>query len=412
MKQTWRWFGPVDRVTIKDARQAGAEAIVTALHHVPAGQEWTAEDIRQRQNEVSNFADGSPSGLIWEVVESLPVSENIKTQSEDWRGDIERYKASLFHLAKAGIETVCYNFMPVLDWTRTDLAAPLAHGGTAMRFDIFDFAAFDIYLLARPGASEDYPDAVQDEARKRADAMSDAETLRLTSNIVAGLPGAMEHWTIGSLREKLADYNYIDADIMRQNHIDFLSEVVPHAEELNMRLCCHPDDPPFSLLGLPRTMSTAEDFRAVLSAVDSPAAGLTFCTGSLGARPDNDIPAMVRAFAPRIHFVHLRNVTRETGDVQCSFFEDEHLEGDTDMVAVVAALLEEEKRRKAKGRADHEIPMRPDHGQDILDDAQRAAQPGYPAVGRLKGLAELRGIMAALQAGEDTKGAGHATHDT
>lgn len=417
MRQTWRWFGPVDRVTINDARQAGAEAIVTALHHIPAGEEWPIEEIQKRQNEVAVLADGSPSGIRWEVVESLPVSESIKTRSADCREDIKRYKNSLTQLAEAGIKTVCYNFMPVLDWTRTDLAAPMDHGGTAMRFDIFDFAAFDIFVLARPGAPEDYCEPVQDEARARADAMSDADTVRLTSNIIAGLPGAAEHWTITSLREKLEDYRHIDFDGLRQNHIDFLSEIVPHAEQLEIRLCCHPDDPPFSLLGLPRTMSTAEDFRSVLSAVDSPSVGLTFCTGSLGARPDNDIAAMVREFAPRIHFVHLRNVTRETDGVQCSFFEDEHLAGDTDMVAVIAALLEEEQRRREEGRADHQIPMRPDHGQDILDDAQRGAQPGYPAIGRLKGLAELRGVMAALSVRDSSDEASasrevrHAAHE-
>ncbi|MCP4315462.1 MAG: mannonate dehydratase [Hyphomicrobiales bacterium] len=396
MRQTWRWFGPVDKVTVADARQAGAEAIVTALHHIPTGDEWPIEEIVQRQAEVSVLPDGSPSGLRWDVVESLPVSEAIKTQSADWRGDIERYKKSLTHIARSKIETVCYNFMPVLDWTRTDLAAPMQHGGTSMRFDIYDFAAFDIHVLARPSALDDYPKHVQDEANKRADAMSDAQIGRLTSNIVAGLPGAAEHWTIATLREKLSDYQHIDATRMRQNHIDFLSEVVPYAEQLNIRMCCHPDDPPFPLLGLPRTMSTSEDFCTVLSAVDSPSAGLTLCTGSLGARPDNDIPAMVTEFAPRIHFVHLRNVTRQTEGVQCSFFEDEHLEGDTDMVAVLSALLAEESRRREEGCADHEIPMRPDHGQDILSDLQRGAQPGYPAIGRLKGLAELRGVMHAL----------------
>ncbi|MEM9104309.1 MAG: mannonate dehydratase [Pseudomonadota bacterium] len=378
-------------------RQAGAEAVVTALHHVAPGEVWSFAEVEKRQAEVATLPDGSASGLAWEVVESLPVSEDIRTQSGDWRGDLERYRTSLTHLAEAGIHTVCYNFMPVLDWTRTDLSAPMPHGGRAMRFDLFDFAAFDIFVLARRGASEDYPGAVQDEAGERFDAMSDERARLLTRNIIAGLPGAAEHWTIETLREKLADYAQIDAERLRLNHIDFLSEVVGHAEQLGVRLCCHPDDPPWPLLGLPRIMSTAEDFRTVLSAVDSPSAGLTFCTGSLGARPDNNMVAMIEEFAARIHFVHLRNVTRETDGVPCSFFEDEHLSGDTDMVAVLAALLAEEKRRRNMRRDDHTIPMRPDHGQDILDDMQRGAQPGYPAVGRLKGLAELRGIMAALE---------------
>ena len=397
MRQTWRWFGPVDRVTISDVRQAGAEGVVTALHHVAPGEVWPVDEIRKRQAEVAMLPDDTPSGLAWEVVESLPVSEAIKTQSGDWRGDLQRYRSSLTHIAEAGIEAVCYNFMPVLDWTRTDLAAPMAHGGRAMRFDLFDFAAFDLFVLERPGASEDFTKEVQDEARRRAEAMDDGQKSRLTKNIIAGLPGAAEHWTLATLHEKLADYSQVDADRLQQNHIDFLSGVTDHAERLGLRLCCHPDDPPWPLLGLPRTMSTAADLRAVLSAVDSPAAGLTFCTGSLGARPDNDMVAMITEFAPRIHFVHLRNITRQTAGTPCSFFEDEHLEGDTDMVAVLVALLGEEKHRRDTGRSDHAIPMRPDHGQDILDDLRRGAQPGYPAIGRLKGLAELRGIMAALE---------------
>jgi len=396
MRQTWRWFGPVDKVTISEVRQAGAEGVVTALHHLAPGTEWPATEIEKRQIQVATLPDGLPSGLAWEVVESLPVSEAIKTQSGDWRGDLERYRTSLTHIAAAGIETVCYNFMPVLDWTRTNLAAPMPHGGRAMRFDLFDFAAFDLFVLERAGASDGFSRQVQDEARRRASVMDDGQKTQLTRNIIAGLPGAAEHWTLATLREKLADYSKVDADRLRQNHIDFLSEVTDHAGHLGVRLCCHPDDPPWPLLGLPRTMSTAEDFRAVLAAVDSSAAGLTFCTGSLGARPDNDVVAMIEEFAPRIHFVHLRNVTRETAGTPCSFFEDEHLDGDTDMVAVLSALLAEEKRRRDTGRSDHAIPMRPDHGQDILDDLQRGAQPGYPAIGRLKGLAELRGIMAAL----------------
>ena len=404
MRQTWRWFGPVDRVTIGDACQAGAEAIVTALHHLPPGTEWPVADIAARQREVATHPDGTATGLSWEVVESLPVSEAIKTMSGDWRGDIERYRSSLANLAEAGIRTVCYNFMPVLDWTRTDLAAPMAHGGTSMRFDLVDFAAFDLHILCRSGAENDHTETLRKLAERRLSAMTEAQKRRLAANVTAGLPGAAEHWTLDSLRERLADYASIDAERLRRNHIDFLSEIVPHAERLDMRLCCHPDDPPFPLLGLPRVMSTARDFRTLLSAVDSPAAGLTFCTGSLGARPDNDVVAMVAEFARRIHFVHLRNVTRETDGVPCSFFEDEHLAGDTDMVAVISGLLAEERRRREEGRSDHRIPMRPDHGQDILDDLQRGAQPGYPAIGRLKGLAELRGVIHGLTYAQQAAG--------
>ncbi|MGI6851196.1 mannonate dehydratase [Mesorhizobium sp. 1B3] len=397
MRQTWRWFGPPDKVTLADARQAGVEGIVTALHHVPTGEIWRPEEIEKRQREVAFHPDGrGMTHLKWEVVESLPVSEAIKTQTGDWRAHIIHYRRSLENLARAAIPVVCYNFMPVLDWTRTDLAWRVAHGGTAMRFDLVDFAAFDIHILARKGAAESFPVPVVAEARRRFASMSDERQRQLAANITAGLPGAQEHWSLESIKEHLSTYDRVGPDKLRRHLMDFLSEVVPTAEKLGLRLCCHPDDPPFPLLGLPRVMSSLSDYRHVLDAVDSPASGATFCTGSLGARPDNDLPAMVRELAPRIHFVHLRNVSRDTDEVPCSFFEDEHLAGDTDMVAVVAALLSEERRRRENGRGDAEIPMRPDHGQDILDDLERGAQPGYPAIGRLKGLAELRGVMAAL----------------
>jgi len=397
MRQTWRWFGPVDKVTVADARQAGVEGIVTALHHVPTGEVWTPTAIAERQREVANGPDGRPTGLAWEVVESLPVSEAVKTQTGDWRTHLANWRTSLEHLADAGIAVVCYNFMPVLDWTRTDLAFEVPSGGRAMRFDLADFAAFDIHILARPSAADDFPPDVVEEAQRRFAAMDDATRAKIARNVTAGLPGAAESWSLDDLGAQLATYHGIDADRLRRHFVDFLSEVVPTAERLGLRLCCHPDDPPFPLLGLPRIMSTEEDYKTILDAVESPANGATFCTGSLGARPDNDLPAMAARLGPRIHFAHLRNVKRETAGTPCSFFEDDHLAGDTDMVAVVAALLGERERRRAAGRADAAIPMRPDHGQDILDDVARGAQPGYPAIGRLKGLAELRGVMAALQ---------------
>ena len=396
MRQTWRWFGPKDKVTVEDARQAGVEGIVSALHHVPTGEVWRPEEIEKRQREVALLPDGSMSGLQWEVVESLPVSEAIKTQTGAWKTHIENYKVSLGHLAKAGIEVVCYNFMPVLDWTRTDLAWRVQHGGRAMRFDLPDFAAFDIHILMRKGAAESFPPHVVEEAAKRFAAMGEERKKQLASNVTAGLPGAVESWSLPELAEHLATYDGVSPETLRGHLIDFLAEVTPTAQELGLRLCCHPDDPPFPLLGLPRIMSTQSDYEAVLRGVDMPANGATFCTGSLGARPDNDLPAIVRALADRIHFVHLRNVRRDTEETPCSFFEDEHLAGQTDMVAVIAELLAEERCRRAAGRADAEIPMRPDHGQDILDDLKRGAQPGYPAIGRLKGLAELRGVMTAL----------------
>jgi mannonate dehydratase len=385
-------------VTIADARQAGAEGIVSALHHVPYGAAWTRAEIDRRKQEVAKTADGALSGLAWEVVESLPVSEAIKTQTGDWREHIANYRTSLENLAAEGLEVICYNFMPVLDWTRTDLAWRVGHGGTTMRFDLVDFVVFDLRILRRSGASEDYDAALLDQAERRHAAMGDAALARLGRSVNAGLPGAAETASLEELRAQLGRYAAIDADRLRRSFVDFLSEVVPTAERLGLRLCCHPDDPPFPLMGLPRIMSTEADYRRILSAVDSPANGMTFCSGSLGARHDNDLPGMVRRLGDRIHFVHLRNVRKEGTVTPCSFYEDEHLAGDADMVAIIDALLDEEARRRQTGRSDATIPMRPDHGQDILDDLKRGAQPGYPAIGRLKGLAELRGVEKALTA--------------
>lgn len=396
MKQTWRWFGPADLATIDDVVQAGAEGVVTALHHVPNGVVWTPEEIARRQELVRHRKDGSPSGIEWDVIESLPVSEDIKKQKNDWRAHIAHYKTSLRHVAAAGIEVVCYNFMPVLDWTRTALRWPLGNGASCMRFDINDFAAFDIHILQRPGAAEDFSAEVVAEAGRRFAAMDAAAQKQLARNVTMGLPGSTESMTLEDVRAHLSEYGEISADRLRQHFIDFLSEVVPVAEEVGVRLCCHPDDPPFALLGLPRIMSTAADYQAILDAVDSPANGMTLCSGSLGARPDNDLPTIMDQFADKVHFIHLRNVKRDSEVLAGSFYEAEHLGGDTDMVALIAAILREERRRKAAGRADWEIPFRPDHGQDILDDLNRRSQPGYPTIGRLKGLAELRGIMTAL----------------
>ena len=396
MKQTWRWFGPKDLVSTDDVAQAGADGIVSALHHVATGAVWTPEEIAQRQAEVAQMRDGSPSGLDWAVVESLPVSEDIKKQQGAWREHIANYKTSLRNLADAGIEVICYNFMPVLDWTRTDLAWRLKSGATCMRFDFVDFAAFDLHILARPGAPEDYDEALQDEAARRFAAMDEAAQEALAGNVVFGLPGAAERFSLEDVRAHLAEYAAMSEDTLRSHLIDFLSEVAPVAQELGLRLCCHPDDPPFPLLGLPRIMSTEAQYAKVMQAVDIPANGITLCSGSLGARPDNDLPAMMQRLGDRVHFLHLRNVKRESDGIRGSFYEAEHLGGDTDMVALVEAVLVEEARRRKAGRADWSIPFRPDHGQDILDDLGRRAQPGYPSIGRLKGLAELRGIIAAL----------------
>lgn len=396
MRQTWRWFGPADLASIDDIVQAGAQGVVTALHHVPNGVIWTAEEIGKRQQQIRVKKDGSPSGIEWDVIESLPVSEDIKKQKGDWREQIANYKQSLRHVAAAGLRTVCYNFMPVLDWTRTDLRYQVAHGGTCMRFDINDFAAFDIHILKRPGASEDFSPEIVAEAARRIASLDAAAQKQLARNVTMGLPGSTESMTLDDVHAHLSEYGHISVDQLRRHFIDFLSEVVPVAEEVGVRLCCHPDDPPFSLLGLPRIMSTAADYKQILDAVDSPANGMTLCSGSFGARPDNDLPQIMEDFGPKVHFLHLRNVKRDGTAIAGSFYEAEHLGGDTDMVALIAAILKEEARRKREGREDAQIPMRPDHGQDILDDLGRRAQPGYPTIGRLKGLAELRGVMIAL----------------
>jgi mannonate dehydratase len=397
MRQTWRWFGPKDLASIDDVVQAGAEGIVSALHHVPSGDVWTPEEIARRQELIRHLRDGSPSGIEWEVVESLPVTEPIKKQRGPWREHIANYKQSLRNLSAAGIEVVCYNFMPVLDWTRTELRHRLPNGATCMRFDFIDFAAFDIHILQRPGAAGDFPAGVAEEAAARFGGMDETRRAALARNVTMGLPGSTEHLSLEDVRAHLGEYAAISETQLRRNFVDFLGEVVPVAEEVGVRLCCHPDDPPFSLLGLPRIMSTEADYRTILDAVDSPSNGVTLCSGSLGARPDNDLPAMMRRLGPKVHFLHLRNVRREEATSPGSFHEAEHLGGDTDMVALVAAIVAEETRRRAEGRADASIPMRPDHGQDILDDLSRQAQPGYPSIGRLKGLAELRGVFRALE---------------
>ncbi|MBP3125699.1 mannonate dehydratase [Thalassospira sp. ER-Se-21-Dark] len=398
MKQTWRWFGPHDLVSIDDICQAGAHGVVSALHHIPSGAVWTPEEIAKRHTEIATMKDGSASGLTWDVVESLPVSESIKRQVGPWRDHIAAYKESLRHLAKSGIRIVCYNFMPVLDWTRTHLNWRLANGATCMRFDLTDFVAFDLFILRRAGAEDDYPAAIVADAKIRFSEMSEDRRAELERTVAFGLPGSVENLSLEDLRGLLATYAEIDADTLRANLVAFLEEVVPVAREVGIRMCCHPDDPPFALLGLPRIMSTEADYAFVMQAVDIPENGITLCSGSLGVHPGNDLPGMMKRWGERVHFIHLRNTTRESEGLPCSFHEAEHLGGDTDMVALIEQILREEARRKAAGREDWQIPMRPDHGQDILDDLNRQGQPGYPAIGRLKGLAELRGVMTALSA--------------
>ena len=395
MKQCWRWFGPQDPINLSDLHQVGVQGIVTALHGIPPGQVWPIDGIVQRQDMLN------AAGFTWDVVESLPVSEAIKTQGPQAAEHLAAYVESLRNLAKCGVHTICYNFMPILDWTRTELRQPQPHGGTAMAFDLVDFAVFDLHLLERKEAVHDYDQATRTAADRKVRSMSVLEKQTLIRTIVSGLPGANDNWTLDDVRSLLQTYDRIDADVLRRNLTDFLSEVVPVAEALGMRLCCHPDDPPFSLLGLPRVMTSAEDYAQILNAVDSPANGATLCTGSLGVAPGFDAPSFVERFGPRIHFAHLRNTKRApgTGALRPNFIEAPHLEGDTDMVATVAALMRECARRKSEGRGDWQIPMRPDHGQELLFDLGGHSQPGYPLIGRMRGLAELRGIMAAHEQG-------------
>ncbi len=392
MEETWRWFGPADAIGLAEIRQTGATGIVTALHDIPYGVVWPAGDIAARKAEIER----DPSlGLAWSVVESLPVAEEIKLGEGDLEPLYANYRESLRNLGAAGVRTVCYNFMPVLDWMRTDLAAPLPGGGSALRFDAAEYAAFDCFILQRPGAEAEQPPALLDRARRWIERASEADKERLLANIMAGLPGAYARYDVAGLRRVLDRCKDLSEEGLRENLVRFLRAVIPAAEEAGVRMCIHPDDPPRPVFGLPRIVSTAADLEAITGAVDSIANGITLCTGSLGANPANDLPAIARRFASRIHFAHLRNVAKETDG---SFTEADHLDGDTDMVAVVAALLEEESRRRRTGDGEARIPFRPDHGHVLLDDAKRRAHPGYPLIGRLRGLAELRGVIAAVSA--------------
>jgi mannonate dehydratase len=390
MEQTWRWFGPDDVIQLPHIRQTGATGIVTALHHIPYGVVWTVEEIEARKALIA--ADPS-LGLRWSVVESLPVHESIKIGEGDLEPLFDNYRQSLRNLAQCGVTTVCYNFMPVLDWTRTELAHPLPGGGTALRFNAHEHAAFDCFMLERPGAEADHPPEVLARAREWYDRSTEADRRKLLATIMAGLPGAFDRYDIPGLRRMLDRYREVDKTCLRGNLARFLREVIPVAEEVGIRMCIHPDDPPRPLMGLARIVSNEDDLDFIISAVESPANGITLCSGSLGAGAHNDVPAIARRFAKHIFFAHLRNVAKEPDG---SFMEADHLGGDTDMVAVVEALLEEQNRRKEAGDPKWRIPMRPDHGHELLDDVGKRTHPGYPAIGRLKGLAELRGVMTAV----------------
>ena len=397
MRESWRWFGPNDPVTIDDIRQTGATDIVSALHGIATGEVWPLDAIREHQALIEKCEPGL-TPLTWSVVESIPVHEDIKLARDGHDIYVQNWIASMENLAQCGIKTICYNFMPVIDWTRTDLKYKLPNGAYALRFDQQKFAAFDLFILQRDGAKDEYSENEVTDAKQIYDNMSEAERSELTNNIIAGLPGKMtDSYGLDDFRSMLANYQGVSSDTLRQNLIAFLSQVLPRAEALGVKLAIHPDDPPRDMLGLPRIICTADDLDLLFDAQPSPSNGITLCVGTYSSRADNDLPAMAKQFGPRIHFSHLRGVSLDAQE-QRSFCEASHLDSDVNMVQVIKELLDEEKRRKEEKLADSDIFIRPDHGHQMMDDINKTVNPGYSGIGRLKGLAEVRGVIRALSA--------------
>lgn len=388
LEQTFRWFGPSDPVTLQAITQTGATGIVNALHHIPAGEEWSLEEIQTRQAMIE------AAGLRWSVVESVNIHESIRIAGPERDSYIEKYIRTLKNLSQAGLSVVCYNFMPVLDWTRTNLDYRLANGASALRYDAPALAAFDLYILQRPEAYHEFNAEQQQKAKAYLDSLSAEQITNLTNIIMAGLPGTDDVFTVDEFKVHLKKYEHINSAVLKQNMAYFLKAIIPDAEKLGIKMCVHPDDPPFSILGLPRVVSTEQDLVDVVNACPSPSNGLTYCTGSLGANPANDLPGIVSRLGEHIHFLHLRNVQREADG---SFYEADHLTGSTDMYAVMKNVILEQEKRKANGRTDLAIPMRPDHGHKLLDDYNYNTYPGYSVIGRLKGLAELRGLEMGIK---------------